>query len=267
MVNAVLQIFCYVYSIRISGNLGKKLLSGIGLNFTTDLLIFNTSTLTWSLSNATNAPLPMYGYCVVTLPDGNILYIGGYSLHREDSIPKIIPMNILQLYNTTNDTWTNMSIPSHLPSPPPRSDFSAVLASGGRIIIFGGDFSGQFHGDLWIFNTDEFEWSTGNISNPIVDLKLSGHTATLVDNYMFVSFGRFQNDSLSSKIFMLDVSRKDSYKWVTEFTPNATTIPNTLTNFLVGATVGSISIVCFIIFVSVIFYFLMKRLNLVILFS
>ncbi|CAG8790952.1 31878_t:CDS:2 [Gigaspora margarita] len=42
-----------------------------------DLWIFNTLTLTWSLSNATNAPLRMYDYCAVTLPDGNILYIGG----------------------------------------------------------------------------------------------------------------------------------------------------------------------------------------------
>ncbi|RIB29120.1 hypothetical protein C2G38_1250539 [Gigaspora rosea] len=42
-----------------------------------DLWIFNTLTLTWSLSNATNAtnaPFPMNGYCAVTLFNG-IFYI------------------------------------------------------------------------------------------------------------------------------------------------------------------------------------------------
>ncbi|CAG8803733.1 21481_t:CDS:2, partial [Gigaspora margarita] len=43
-------------------------------NKVNDLWIFNTLTLTWSLSNATNAPLPRQGYCAITLPDDNILY-------------------------------------------------------------------------------------------------------------------------------------------------------------------------------------------------
>ncbi|KAF0550647.1 galactose oxidase [Gigaspora margarita] len=46
-------------------------------NKVNDLWIFNTLTLTWSLSNSTNAPLPRQGYCAITLPDDNILYIGG----------------------------------------------------------------------------------------------------------------------------------------------------------------------------------------------
>ncbi|RIB29123.1 hypothetical protein C2G38_1250650 [Gigaspora rosea] len=181
-------------------------------------------------------------------------------------------MSQLSLYNTTSNTWTYVTTLGIPPSS--RASFSAVLTSDGRIIIFGG-FDGTNHGDLWILNTSiskgTFQWSKGNISNPIEDLALAGHTATLVDNYMLVSFGQFGNLSYSSKIFMLDVSQKDSYKWVNEFAAKTTTTtPNTIatntptTNFLVGAIVGSI--VSFI-FVSAIFYFLMKRLNLVILFS
>ncbi|RIB23253.1 hypothetical protein C2G38_884796 [Gigaspora rosea] len=188
---------------------------------TNDLWIFNTLTLTWSLSNATNAPLPMSGYCAVTLPDGNILYIGGASVIN--STLAYMPMNNLPLYNTKSDTWTNMSISG--PTPAPRLHFSAVLTSDGRIIIFGGYGNLTALGDLWILDTTLFQWqwSSGNISNPIVNLTLHGHTATLADNYMFLSFGQkgsFDNFSFSSRIFMLDVNRKDSYKWVTEFTPN-----------------------------------------------
>ncbi|CAG8788542.1 4163_t:CDS:2 [Gigaspora margarita] len=166
---------------------------------TNDLWIFNTLTLTWSLSHATNAPLPMYAYCAVTLPDGNILYIGGYS--HINSILVYTSMNNLPLYNTTSNTWENMSILG--PLPPFRADFPAVLSmvfnkslnvlSIKRIIIFGGRSFGTTFGDLWIVNTTKFWWSYGNISNPIVDLTLAGHTATLVDNYMFVSFGKSFN--------------------------------------------------------------------------
>ncbi|RIB23263.1 hypothetical protein C2G38_2139851 [Gigaspora rosea] len=209
----------------------------------------------WSLSNATNAPLPMYGYCAITLPDGNILYIGGirYSFNST-----YMPMNNLPLYNTISDTWTNMSISG--PSPSPREHFSTVLTSDGRIIIFGGSTIGITFGDLWILDITMFQWSIGKILNPIVNLTLYAHTATLVDNYMFVAFGDFGNRTLSSKIYMLDVSRKDSYKWVTEFTQNtattstaSTSSSNTsseskYTSIIIGAIIGSIiSLIIFVI--------------------
>ncbi|CAG8792036.1 35610_t:CDS:2, partial [Gigaspora margarita] len=193
-----------------------------------DLWIFNTLTLTWSLSNATNAPLRMYDYCAVALPDGNILYIGG------DNSAGYMPMN--------------KSISG--PTPSARGYFSAVLTSDGRIIIFGGLNAGTVFGDLWILDITMFQWTIGKILNPIVNLTLYGHTATLVDNYMFVAFGEFnkitQNYNLSSKIFMLDVSQKDFYKWVTEFTPNTTNSSNISsdsknTSIIIGAIIGKIS--------------------------
>ncbi|RIB23254.1 hypothetical protein C2G38_2032903 [Gigaspora rosea] len=159
-----------------------------------DLWVFNTLTLTWSLSNATNAPLPMFGYRAVTLPDGNILYIGGNSL------------NLTNYYMPLNNSISG-------PTPPAVRYFSTVLSV-------------------------------------------------------------FVNGTFPSKIFMLDVSRKDSYKWVTEFTPNttitttttptATTTPTTTTtvttslsnasseskntSIIIGAIIGSIiSLIIFVI--------------------
>ncbi|CAG8614256.1 10272_t:CDS:2, partial [Gigaspora margarita] len=233
-------------------------------NITNDLWIFNALTLTWSLRNATNAPLPMFGYCAVTLPDGNILYLGGINFTPSTTIPM------------------NNSI--SCPTPSGRRSFSAVLSmqftisvnvltSDGRIIIFGGsNAAGTVLGDLWILDITMFQWLIGKILNPIVNLTLKDHTATLVNNYMFVSFGRFGNYSESSRIFMLDVSQKDFYKWVTEFTPNttttttftATTIPTTTTtvttnsnntssdskntSIIIGAIIGSIiSLIIFVI--------------------
>ncbi|KAF0470698.1 galactose oxidase [Gigaspora margarita] len=174
-----------------------------------DLLIFNTLTELWSLSNASNAPPNRSAYCAIILPDENILYIGGTG---SDS-STVLPMDQLPLYNTGSDTWITKNTSG--PTPPGRSQFSAVITPDGRIVIFGGND----------------------------DLTLSGHTATLVDNYMFVFFGLFSNDNLSSRIFMLDVSQKDSYSWVTEFIPSnaTTTIPNNTTTITPSNTATTVS--------------------------
>ncbi|RIB22617.1 hypothetical protein C2G38_2173559 [Gigaspora rosea] len=156
-----------------SGDLYANQSFGITNNNTNDLWVFNT--LTWS-SNA-RLPIAKYGYCVVTLPDGNILYIGGYFNFK---------INSTNLEASMNDSISD-------PNPSPRYHFSAVLISDGRFIIFGGHSVGTISdpssginlGDLWFLNTHVlFQWSPGNISNPILDLALNGHTTTLVDNYM-----------------------------------------------------------------------------------
>ncbi|RIB16173.1 hypothetical protein C2G38_2091605, partial [Gigaspora rosea] len=169
-------------------------LSGDGIN---DLWIFDTLALSWSLSHAVNAPPQRFGYCAITLPDENILYIGGASGVYSSNISsyQYISMNILPLYNTKSHMWTNMSISGQIP--PTRTFFSAILTPDRRIIIFGGctkgggplgDLGGPL-GDLWILDTVVFQWSIGNISNSIEGLLLCGHTAALVEIYMIVAFG------------------------------------------------------------------------------
>ncbi|CAG8761848.1 7715_t:CDS:2 [Gigaspora margarita] len=193
------------------------------------LWIFDTLKKTWSVSNSSFDIIgPRWGYSAVALPDG-VLYIGGvYST-------LYMPMNALPFYNTTSDSW----IVVVLGHPPPREEFSAVLTSDGRIIIYGGMKETEVYSDLWVLYMSKVNapllWvnETERISNPI-NLKLVEHTATLVDNYMLVAFGVIQDGnishkrdpiitnhtySISSSIFLLDVSQQDSYKWVTEFTP------------------------------------------------
>ncbi|KAF0504365.1 galactose oxidase [Gigaspora margarita] len=202
--------------------------------YTSNILIFNTLSLSWSLSNASkNVPPPRHGYSAITLPNNNILYIG--EQNGVNGTSKLyLPMN----KNTTG------------PTPPIRESFSVVLSTSlnptfdilnryasklydvfnaldGRVILFGGVSNENFLGDLWILDVARFQWSKGNISNPISDLTLSRHTATLVGNYMFVVFGQHSTHNYSSRIFMLDISQNDSYRWVTEFTPleNVESVP------------------------------------------
>ncbi|RIB08635.1 hypothetical protein C2G38_2211150 [Gigaspora rosea] len=206
-----------------------------------DLWIFNSLTLSWSLSNATNAPSSRFGYNAITLPDDNILYIGGSNPTNKSLY---MPMNNLPLYNTKSDTWSSMNISG--PAPPARVYFSTVLTPDRRIIIFGGR-NETVLGDLWILDLVTSQWSIGNILNPIADLALYGHTATLMDNYMLISFGSFLNSSLSSRIFMLNIN---VLTWVDEFTLTDTTTNVSNSQFsglMIGALVsGVISVIIFI---------------------
>ncbi|CAG8600699.1 11642_t:CDS:2, partial [Scutellospora calospora] len=188
-------------------------------NSSSDLWIFNTLTLTWNSSKATNPPAGRSNYRALTLPDDNILYIGG---SYNNASLGYVPMNNLSLYNTNSDSWTSITTSGQ--TPPPRIYFSAVLTSDGRIIMFGGQ--GPFttgspqisYGDLWILNISNYQWSSGNISNPTMGpSNLFSHTADLVNNtYMFVSFGTDSSDfptptNTSSKIYILDISKNNTY--------------------------------------------------------
>ncbi|KAF0469267.1 galactose oxidase [Gigaspora margarita] len=197
-------------------------------NDNNDLWLFNTLSLSWIKSNATTAPAARSGYCAITLPDDNILYIGGsYNF----SITSLIPMNILPLYNTKNDSWSNITTSGQ--TPPSRRFSSAVLTPNKRILMFGGvnDASLSYYNDLWILDISTYQWSTGNITNPSLGpSNLYDHTATVVGNYMFVCFGTNSQNyptptNSSSKIYVLDISKNDSYQWVTDFSlyPKTTT--------------------------------------------
>ncbi|RIB18375.1 hypothetical protein C2G38_2184714 [Gigaspora rosea] len=76
-------------------------------------------------------------------------------------------------------------------------------------LILGGvseDIDVNVFGDLCNLDIETYQWSVRNISNPN-DLTLKGHNVTLVDNYMIVAFGIYDNNDrpkFSSSIYMLD---------------------------------------------------------------
>ncbi|CAG8462313.1 23275_t:CDS:2 [Gigaspora margarita] len=161
--------------------------------------------------------------------NGSMIIMSGQYIHNDDVL------NDAWLFNTVKSSWRLSQNRENVNLI--RFGYQAIsfidagtiiLYIGGttdrRVIIFGGSDNTTHFGDLWILNIETFQWSIGNITNPISDLQVSGHTATLIDNYMLVAFGQFSNFStgyLSSKIFLLDVSQNDSYKWVNEFIPNS----------------------------------------------
>ncbi|PKC63679.1 hypothetical protein RhiirA1_396637 [Rhizophagus irregularis] len=95
-------------------------------------------------------------------------------------------------------------------------------------------------------------------SSPAINPKLpssapsKGHTATLVGNYMIIAFGSFYNGGKfvqSNQIYMIDVSDKNNFKWVKDFTPNSIseTANNGIATYIneAGKTTYMFNIVCF----------------------
>ncbi|KAF0413127.1 kelch repeat protein [Gigaspora margarita] len=101
-----------------------------------------------------------------------------------------------------------------------------------------------------------FTWTIPVILNSGGPLRcLVDHTATLIGAYVLIAFGYYQTDDdefTSSDIFLLDVSQKDSYKWVTTYDPinsiqpipASPTSPTSPSNINIGAVIaGTIGVV------------------------
>ncbi|CAG8771557.1 23740_t:CDS:2, partial [Gigaspora rosea] len=111
--------------------------------------------------------------------------------------------------------------------PTPRGHHSSVLSEGGRIIVYGGYTNRgtliPVSDDLVVLDTDGpiFIWSKANVST-LSPPSRCYHSATLVDHYMIVAFGRndfYLPSSTMNEIYILDISDKFDYKWVIEFKP------------------------------------------------
>ncbi|PKY51863.1 hypothetical protein RhiirA4_546801 [Rhizophagus irregularis] len=192
----------------------------------------------------------------ILLQDGRIAYIG----KRIDDL--WVNFRNIYIYNTNDGTWRNMSTSGIEPSP--RYFHTTVLTQDGLIIIYGGvNNIGPVPDQISVLDTkvDPFTWSIPNIDYAPSSAPFSGHTATLVGNYMIIAFGYYRTATtkstvLSDQIHMIDVSEKNNYKWVKNFTPLAypTKSPGAAHAAIIGGTTGGIATVIIIISVSYLLY-------------
>ncbi|CAG8718983.1 4874_t:CDS:2 [Rhizophagus irregularis] len=160
------------------------------LFYTSIMIVFDTISLTWSTGSTINAPSPRLSYTATLLSNGIIVFIGGIETNDVD-------INQLALYDTKVNKWSLMT--ARGVTLENRNSHSAVLTPDERIIIFG--------------------------NKP---LTTSAHSATLVDNYMFINFGTITNYSETQLLpffYILDIR---NFTWVTQFEPEE--LPTNSTN-------------------------------------
>ncbi|CAG8518460.1 22679_t:CDS:2 [Gigaspora margarita] len=199
--------------------------------------ILDTSKLFWSTftSSLIYSGAQLYS---ATLLNDSILYIGG----------KFGSFYACQ--TNSNQETTSGQIPTR------KCDHASVyIPQHNRILLFYG------LDDITINSLDTltFTWTIPVILNSGGPLKrLTRHTATLIGAYVLIAFGFYITDEgrfTSSDIFLLDVSHKDSYKWVTIYDPinsiqpipTSPTSPTSPSNISIGVAIAGSGIIGMII--------------------
>ncbi|CAB4489299.1 hypothetical protein RhiirA1_529824 [Rhizophagus irregularis] len=228
----------YVFGGAIDPETGSQ--STIALN---DMNIFDTISLTWSKGSSIYAPLPRMDFTTTLLSNGIIVFIGG----RETNNLVDVDINQLVLYDTTNDKWSSMTARGVILEN--RNAHSAVLTPDERIIVFGGckGMNETILNQLAILNTKTYpyEWSIPQVSalnsSPPESIQL--HSATLIENYMFINFGQnyqIQNSELQKPFFYI-LNIRD-FTWVTQFEPKQSPVTTNSVTPITTVPISSTSI-------------------------
>ncbi|CAG8718857.1 10122_t:CDS:2, partial [Cetraspora pellucida] len=135
----------------------------------------------------------------------------------------VVKLLTIPLYNINDDTWYSMTTTGYLPTP--RGHHSSVLTKDGRIIVYGGYIDRgtlvPVLDDLVVLDTggSVFTWSKANVST-LSPPSRCYHSATLVNHYMIVIFGRndlYLPSPTMNEVYILDTSDKFDYKWISEY--------------------------------------------------
>ncbi|RIB15722.1 hypothetical protein C2G38_2143437 [Gigaspora rosea] len=174
-----------------------------------EMIIFDSINFSWSNVTSSTAPSKRSGHTATLLKTGIIVFIGGWELNDNSSIPRLTNMNKNAKF--TNDTIIDS-----------RIYHSALLASDGKIIIYGGSNginNSKVLPDLAVLNVSptQFQWSIPNIkSSNNTARSLVGHTAVIIDDYMILLFGNVtgRQPNVNDMIYLLNTR---SYDWAASY--------------------------------------------------
>ncbi|KAJ4466274.1 galactose oxidase [Lentinula aciculospora] len=155
-------------------------------------------------------------------PTGNHLWFIGGELFSEDG--KAYFYNDLFRYSPEKDEWRKFISPT---CPGPRSAHAVAVtaAGGGKLFLFGGEFSSQnqttfyHYRDFWCFDIATHSWD--RIDTKLRPTARSGHRLAVWKHYI-VLFGGFHDPGITTRYLNdLWVFDTQEYKWrLIEFKPN-----------------------------------------------
>ncbi|CAG8585544.1 5651_t:CDS:2, partial [Scutellospora calospora] len=220
------------------------------LDFSKQFTTTNIASIPWIDLTNTNGPLKHSATaCIGGNNNDTIFIFGGFPYN-----------NFVNQFNINKQKWNNIS--STGSAPIYRKDISCAKFNNGFIAIFSGFINITYTtNDLWIFNTLTLSWSLSNATNAPPSrfgyCAITLPDANLVNNYMLVAFGAFQNSTFSSKIFMLNINKSASYTWTTEFILDTSQAisDSQMSDLMIGAIVSSVVSLVIIVSASIFLYF------------
>ncbi|KAI9006616.1 hypothetical protein CLU79DRAFT_686968, partial [Phycomyces nitens] len=173
---------------------------------------------TWQYTNLTQSdPLYRYGYTATALPNGQIVYIDGTFL-KENSELQVINMNIVYIYDTITDTWTQKTTVGQLVATMWGS--SAVLGPDNKtIFVFGGNEfldiisdMNTFYNSIFLLDTNTWIWTTPHISGNYPTARAYASMGFIDTNILAILYGGGLNIGYSdTNILRIDDQGKFSW--------------------------------------------------------
>ncbi|GBC10583.1 hypothetical protein RclHR1_09740008 [Rhizophagus clarus] len=186
--------------------------------------ILDTADSIWQVGSLVNAPPPRFLY-TATLVNSVIYYIGG--IEQNGLIQVYSPMTNIYQYDILGNTWSLKVATTIGNIPGLRAGHSAVYVEG-KICIYGGRYKNKSMPSpipsveqIAILDTTTLTWSIPQLENtniPKLDdaniPKLVFHSATIIDNLMFIAFGNLTDTQvLNDNYYVFDLSSNPNIQW------------------------------------------------------
>ncbi|KAG2222924.1 hypothetical protein INT45_013555 [Circinella minor] len=219
-------------------------------------------------TNLATPPVALYGSTATALPDGRILYVGGwYSDPQFDpGFSDYFLFNQSAVYNPEGDSWQIQELNADAIGNPEvaRVHSNAVLGPEGRYLYyFGGDNLGitgvddEYYNDLWMLDTQTWTWTKPSVAGIQPRARTGGSGALLSSKYLIFGLGgaqtfRFNTFDIlaAAKVSNPETNEVDfsSAKWIANTTTGeilnqAQWSPNGIS----GGIIAAVVIVCVVV--------------------
>ncbi|CAG7849083.1 SubName: Full=Uncharacterized protein {ECO:0000313/EMBL:CCA67065.1} [Serendipita indica DSM 11827] len=168
-----------------------------------DPYVFNpwVSGSQFSALSSDASPPDLVGHSTITLPNGTLFVLGGYSR----STQQLQPLNTVYTYNIWDGSWSSFNTNGDV-VPTGRRNFAAVLVGTDSVLIHGGADGSFLQGrsDGFLLSFSSRTWT----SLPALDQALGArwdHAAFGIGNSVFFAYGYTSNGPASNALLLYDV--------------------------------------------------------------
>ncbi|GAA5806733.1 hypothetical protein MFLAVUS_000081 [Mucor flavus] len=217
---------------EISGNgnavtFDSRNLSYVGFN---RFITYNTDSGTWAPFSPQSSTLldfyPTSQTATINPSTGKVYYLGGsYYTTTSNWVPIKIPFSWATVFDTKSGTWSNETLGGSVPTT--RMYHTAnLLPNSQDIILYGGSEDGQTASGSFCYtlNLETNTWTKQDTI--IIPEYLSGprfsHSAVLVDNTLFILFGRGVDGTLNPSLITMNVANASNIFYTASYVSNST---------------------------------------------
>ncbi|KAI8996915.1 hypothetical protein BDB01DRAFT_830555 [Pilobolus umbonatus] len=221
-----------------------------------NLTVFDLDTREWlGITNATNQDTEYFYEEQIPIyhsGSNSVYYIGGKKRHRVNSEQAPVRFRTISRLSISDYDWTTFSCLGEIPSVRYTQSLT-LLPDGKTVLMFGGtnDYDDALEDSCYLLDLETVTWSVckWDVPSSIVTARYR-HSVVLVENNLFVIFGRETYNDLLDDMFIIDVSDTNNFKYASEYAyrlqVKAPENNSLSVGAIVGIVIGSVFAACLI---------------------